>query len=386
METIPYSSSFLRALITGSTDPCVSIYLSTKRDDGGLRRAPIHLKNYVTAIESRWEERGVRTSVVRELVAPLRKLIDDEKFWQSQHRHGLAVFLRSTTLRCFGLRNSPRPGLWIGSRAYILPLLAREENSDPYRLLAVSANAAAVYDANRDDLHPLSIDSLPIDLADALRLDQPTALVQVMNSPVGATFHGQGGEIDRRKSELHDYFRMIDRALHSYLAKIHLPLVFAGVDYLFPIYREVNTYPMLVPDSVSGNPEHMGLVELHRRAEAVLEGWRRSILERDLADFEKSVGGPRTADLLTDVLAASHEGAVECLFVAAGRSVWGRYEPEIDRLALTYPDDPASDDLLNLVAVQTLKHRGRVYLMAGTEVPHGVVAAALLRYARSTTS
>lgn len=384
MEVIPFSAGYLHSTVTAVSDLRATVYLPTSRHDDVLRQAPIHLKNFITAIERRLEERGTRTAEAEELTAPLRKLVNDEKFWSELHRPGLALFLRSDGVRCFGLHTAPKPGVWIGPHPFILPLLANEEGNNPYRLLAISANAVTLYDGSRDGLRPLTIDKLPGDLNDALRLQKPPALIQVMNTAVGATYHGQGGEVDRRKGELHDYFRIIDRALHPYLIETRLPLVFAGVDYLFPLYREVNTYPRLLPDSVAGNPEHMGMVELHRRAEAALESSRRAQFERDVATFEDSVGAQRTAELLVEVLTAAHEGAVDCLFVASDRPLWGRYEPELERLAMTYPDDPAGDDLLNLAAVRTLQRRGRVYAMPEAEVPHGVVAAALLRYPRPT--
>lgn len=384
MEAIPFSQSYINSLITGSADLKATIYLPTSRNDDDLRQAPIRLKNFVSSIELRLEERGTSIAKVEELTAPLRSLVGDERFWSELHRPGLALFVRTDGVRCFGLHVAPQPGLWIGAHPYILPLLANAEGNDPYRLLAVSANAVTLYAGSRDGLRPIKVDSLPADLVDALRLQKPPALIQVMNTPVGATFHGQGGEVDRRKGELHDYFRIIDRALHPYLAEMNLPLVFAGVEYLFPIYRDVNTYPHLLSSCVTGNPEQLGTVELHHRAETALESSRRTRLERDTTAFEDSVGAQRSAELFADVLTAAHEGAVECLFVASDRSVWGRYEAEIDRLAMTYPDDPSGEELLNLAAVQTLRHRGRVYSMPGVEVPHKLVAAALLRYARPT--
>jgi len=167
----------------------------------------------------------------------------------------------------------------------------------------------------------------------------------------------------------------------SVLASSQEPLLFAGVGYLFPLYREVNTYPQLLETSIAGNPEHWDVAELHRRAETIIEPYRRRGLEHDIVQFERMVGAQRTTELLTDVLTAAHEGTVESLFVAAGQSVWGRYEAEIRRLAMTYRDDPAGDDLLDLAAYQTLKHGGRVHLLPASDVPHGVIAAALLRYA-----
>jgi len=380
MKSAPLTTACLESLLSASSEFSVSIYLPTARTGDELRQAPIRLKTHIASIETRLDDRGIRGPEARRFTAPLRELIDDELFWQEQSR-GIALFLSSEGLRCVRLRSSPTAGLWMGHRFFILPLLAAEERTDPYRVLAVSANSVKLYAGTRDGLQEISVDALPHNLTDALNLGQPTALVQVMTTPVGTTFHGQGGEVDRRKGELHDYFRIIDRALHSHLANSREPLLFAGVGYLFPIYREVNTYPQLLETPIAGNSEHWDVAELHRRAEAILEPCRRRELEHDVAQFERLVGAQRTADLLTDVLTAAHEGAVESLFVASGRSVWGRYEADIGRLEMTYPGDPSGDDLLDLAACQTLKHRGRVHLLPAAEVPHGVIAAALLRYA-----
>lgn len=384
MEAIPFDQAYLHSLLTDAATLRATLYLPTSRDGDVLRQAPIHLKNDIAAIERRLEQRGASTADAESLTKPLRRLVADEKFWSGLQRPGLALFLRTDGVRCFGLHAAPKPGLWIGPQPYIMPLLSEKERREPYRLLAVSANAVTLYGGSRDGLQRIAVEMLPKSLVEALHLQKPPALIQVMNTPVGSTFHGQGGEVDRHKGELHDYFRIIDRALHPYLAETNLPLLFAGVDYLFPIYRDVNTYAHLSTSCVAGNPEHLGVVDLHHRAEAALESSRRARLDHDMAAFENSVGAQRTAELLNDVLAAAHEGAVECLFVASDRSIWGRYEPEIERLTMTYADDPAGEDLLNLAAVQTLRHRGRVHTLPEAEVPHQLVAAALLRYARPT--
>jgi len=383
MKSILLTSASLEALLSAPFEFSASIYLPTARTGDDLRQAPIRLKTHIASIETRLDDQGMRAPDARRFTAPLRELIDDELFWQEQ-TGGVALFLSSQGLRCVRLRSSPNAGLWMGHRFYIMPLLAMEERTDPYRVLAVSANSVKLYAGTRDGLQEISSDDLPHGLKEALNLDQPTALVQVMTTPVGTTFHGQGGEVDRRKGELHDYFRIIDRALHSQLGGSTEPLLFAGVGYLFPIYHEVNTHPQLLETSLAGNPEDWDVAELHRRAEAILEPYRRRGLEHDIAQFERLVGAQRTADLLTDVLTAAHEGAIESLFVASGQSFWGRYEADVGWLDMTYRGDPAGEDLLDLAAYQTLKHGGRVHLLPAAEVPHGVIAAAHLRYARAS--
>ena len=71
----------------------------------------------------------------------------------------------------------------------------------------------------------------------------------------GVVFHGQGGEVDVAKEELTAYFREIDRAVSDFLQLRTEPLIFAGVDYLFPIYQSVNSYPHLAATASRGNPD-----------------------------------------------------------------------------------------------------------------------------------
>jgi hypothetical protein len=72
---------------------------------------------------------------------------------------------------------------------------------------------------------------------------------------------------------------------------------------------------------------------------------------------------------------------VEALIAAEGGTIWGRFDPVAETLAITNRDDPIGCDLYDLAAFQTLSHGGRVHIVSATEVPHGGNIAALLRYA-----
>jgi hypothetical protein len=74
---------------------------------------------------------------------------------------------------------------------------------------------------------------------------------------------------------------------------------------------------------------------------------------------------------------------VESLIVADGGTVWGRFDPAADTLALTSAEDPIGCDLYDLAASQTLLHGGRVHVVPALEVPHAGTIAALLRYAQT---
>jgi hypothetical protein len=71
-----------------------------------------------------------------------------------------------------------------------------------------------------------------------------------------------GDEVDS-KENIKRYFRRIDKGLHELVRDERVPLVLAGVDYLHPIYKKVNSYPHLMEAGVGGNPERLSAKELH---------------------------------------------------------------------------------------------------------------------------
>jgi release factor family 3 len=68
-----------------------------------------------------------------------------------------------------------------------------------------------------------------------------------------------------------EYFRTLDAALHETLREERAPLVLAGVEYLWPLYRAANTYPHLTEGGVAGNPHGLRPDELHEKAWKLVE-------------------------------------------------------------------------------------------------------------------
>src|SRR5690606_17766097 len=55
-----------------------------------------------------------------------------------------------------------------------------------------------------------------------------------------AMFHGQGAGERHAKDRIFEYFRVVNDALKKLIPDRHVPMVFAGVEYLFPIFQEAN--------------------------------------------------------------------------------------------------------------------------------------------------
>jgi hypothetical protein len=72
-------------------------------------------------------------------------------------------------------------------------------------------------------------------------------------------------------SAIRQWFRTIDKEVGGLLSDAQSPLVLAGVDTLFPLYKEVNTHPHLMEEGIPGNPEGMKTEDLHQQAWAIVE-------------------------------------------------------------------------------------------------------------------
>src|SRR5690606_15406201 len=62
------------------------------------------------------------------------------------------------------------------------------------------------------------------------------------------------------------YLQQIDKTLRSVLKDERDPLIVAGVEYVFSLYRDVNTYTCLVESAIIGNPDQASAEELHAQA------------------------------------------------------------------------------------------------------------------------
>ena len=173
-----------------------------------------------------------------------RTLLDQPELWQ-ELSHGLAVFVSRDSLRAWPLPFVCEELCVVGKHAYLLPLLGvgnerralLRAGGQPERGPAARRHAGPDRGSRRarstgqSRRRHCTTTPRQGNLADALG--------HTASSPgkEGVVFHGQGGEVDVAKQELTSFFREIDRAVGDFLQLHSEPLIFAGVDYLFPIYQ-----------------------------------------------------------------------------------------------------------------------------------------------------
>ncbi|HSB13221.1 MAG TPA: hypothetical protein VLE22_02110 [Bryobacteraceae bacterium] len=380
----PISRSDLRQLIDIEQEPCVSIYFPTHRAGVHTLQDPIRLKNLIREAERRLEERGDQAPVIREAIEPLRELVDQHEFWQHQ-ADGLAVFRSRDIFRRYRVSFSVPELAVVARRFHLKPLLPAVEANQRFRVLALSQDAAKVYEANHQSITEIEIQDMPESpISPGVR----SAERQLQSHTAGhqsskrrfAIFHGHGADEEDRKQLLLSYFRRVDDTVRKTCSDEHTPVVLAAVDYLCPIYRQASSNPNLLTEEIHGNPSSFPSEELHRLAWGIASSHFQEDRTKAADEYHQLWHTQRASKDLSVIVTAARQGRVKVLFVAVGVQEWGHVDPSSAEVVQVGQRSSQDQDLLNVAAMETFIAGGTVYAVPPDEVPGRGSVAAVFRY------
>lgn len=354
--------------------PAISIYTTTHMAGRDTRENPIRFKNQLNEVSEQLAAKGYKPGKLNDLLGPLQTLLNDYRFWQHQ-RNGLAVFFVEGTLYKYLLPISVEDNAEVAQRFYLKPLLPLLSDDGRFYILAVSLNGVRLFESTRFETSEVALRDTPLSLAEALKYDDPERSLQSFSTShagarVGradATFYGTGAGDDDRKTNILRFFQMLDNGLRDFLGGSETPVVFAGVDYLFPIYQEANHYRYLLETSVTGNPDLLGADELREAAWKLLEP---HVMRRKQERLEryKSASPDKTSGNLVEIVQSAADGRIDTLFAVNGAQVFGTYDVQERRVNRHDEERADNEDLLDFAAIQTLQQGGHVYLLSQEEM------------------
>jgi hypothetical protein len=374
----------IRILMEKTEGLCVSILMPTHRSGEQVRQDPIRLKNLIREAHSQLTNVGLTSKETKKLLEPVEELLRGDFFWQHQN-DGLAIFSSAGLFRCYRLPLPFDELVVVTHHFHIKPLLPLLTSDGRFYVLALSQNTVRLIEGTRYTASEVALEDMPESLADIIRYNSERNLQLHTAAPVGkgeksTIFHGHGGGVDDAKTNILKYFRRIDTGLSKLLRGERAPLILAGVDYLLPIYAKANTYPYLLSDGVTGNPEELSTEDLRDRAWAIAELYFKKGRTEALARYQQFSGTRQASSDLTKVVPASYYGQIEVLFVAVGVQSWGTFDPERGQISLHREVQPGDEDLLDFTAIQTLLNDGVVFAVAPEQMPDKANVAAVFRY------
>jgi hypothetical protein len=345
----------------------------------------IRLKNLVHSAEAQLEARGLRRSEAEALLMPAAKLPDDPGFWQ--HRSaGLAILAAPELFQAYRLPTAFLESVTVGRRLNIKPLLAAADRGERFLLLAISQNHVKLWEVTRAAITEVAMKGLPANKREALLIDNADRGEQShagMRGNLGkqsSIFHGQGGEKDTAKTDVEQFFRVIDHALSPLLRHETAPLLLAGVDYLLPIFRQITKYPNLAERHLTGNCDLLTSQQLHERSWEIMRPYfdrpRRHALDRlrELNGTDKASLDPAS------IVTAVSGGRVDVLLADPGQERFGSFDAKLSKAVSCDASCAGSEDLVNLAVAETLLHGGTVFPAESRELPAQTPVAAVFRY------
>lgn len=380
----------VEALIKHHRTPCISIYMPTEFWGQEEWQDPIRLKNLYREAEQQLYKRDFSPLKAQQLMNPIRMLINDHTYWQHQG-DGLAVFRSPDFFEAYRLPVPFKEEALVADYFKIKPLLPIMSQSKKFFILSLSQNEVKLYRGTPYTVTELDVKQFekefPKDALEALQfVDSQQALrphqVTEGKRPSRERSHDQHTNANLWKIRLFEYFRQIDRALNDFFGEKHDPLVLAGVDYYFPVYRQANTYPVLMKQGIPENPEEQRPEELHARAWHIVEPYFKKG-ERDAANryqfLEGSKRGP-VSNNTKEIVRSAIQGRVDTLFLQPDLAQWGLYDERTENITL-HDDYMSGDiDLMEFAAAQTYLNKGVIYAVDEHEMPSKSPLAAIYRY------
>ncbi|MEX1301072.1 MAG: hypothetical protein AB1Z16_02840 [Desulfotignum sp.] len=371
-----FNKNELGTLLKHENTPCISIYIPTQRGGKESLQNKIRFKNAIERVKS------IGPAIDLE---PAMALLENGNagFWQYQ-KDGFVLFISPGLMRGYRLSMETPEVVVAADQFHLKPVLPLAVYDMPFFILALSQNECRLYQCTMHDCDEIRPKNLPDSLSQALRFDLQEKQLQfhtasrTSQSPgrKAAVFHGQGIADDEDKDRILRYFQAINKSLTAFLGPRTDLLVLAGVDYLHPLYRSANTYPYLVNEGITGNPENLTSRELQKSAWEIVAPHTRKNLNRAATAYQDLKGSGKTANDLAHILRQSSTGQVKYLMVAQDVHQWGRFSR--DEGPVLHSEKQAEDqDLINVAACHALRTGADVFPLPSAEMPDDSPVAAV---------
>jgi hypothetical protein len=366
----------------------ISIFMPTHHRGGENQQDPIRLRNLMRQAEEKLIARGLRSTEARSLVASSEQLLTDNLFWRQQS-DGLALFIEPEKFMYYRIPMYIREEVEIGERYYIKPLIPLISECGWFYILSLGRHENRLMQCTASGSVRVNLESILKNIPEALFLEttgsrmQYHGVFQGEGSDSGAaavTRQGEGSRPDYDTRNLIKYFEQVNQEVIRILAQEKAPLILSAVDYLYPLYRKVNSYPNLLEEGIPDNPDGVSDDNLREHAWGIVRPYFNKVKSEAIGEYNRSAGTGLTAAGESDVIKAAVTGRIRFLFLAEGIQKRGSYDKITDSVVIHPQPEPGDEDLMDLAASQTLNHAGTIFVLKPEEVPGGDLLSAVLRY------
>lgn len=360
-----------KSLNAKRADACVSIYLPTTPVTQEIEKARIKLGNMVKEAVDQLEASGFDKRRLASLGEQFDDLLDDDDFWRTQ-ANSLAILATPDSIRTYRLANALTQNVEVSDRFHLKPLLRAITFPHSAFVLALSENDVRLIEVFAD-LPPqvVRVPDLPKDAASALgrsTINDRSAKRRITGS-------------EGQKVRLTQYARMVDSAIRPVLSGRDTPLIVAATEPLASIFRSVNSYGSLLPDTITATNDRSTEAEIAAAAVPVLDASYEAELKDFREKFEARTSDGRSTTDISDAARAATFGAIETIIVDIDEVVHGTIDEDSGVVSFSDEENASNYGVVDEIMGRALNSGARVIGARKDDIPGGKSLAATLRYA-----
>lgn len=360
---------------------CISIYMPAEKAGAETRKNPIRFKNLIREAEEKVADLS-EAARLNDSLESAKAYIDNYDFWQHQD-YGLAFFINSDGIKFYRLPYSFEESVRVSDRFYLGPLLPVLTNDNKFYLLALSQNEVRFFLGSHYSINEVKLpQGVPTSLTEALEYDDPEKQQQYHTGDSGSSpiYHGQGVGTTDNKNEIKRFFQQIDAGLTSVLQEENTPLILAGVEFLLPIYHEVNSYNNLLKQGITGNPENVSVSDLHQQAWSKIEPHFEAAKQSAMQQYHQLSSTGEASSQVESIVAGAVNGQIDTLMVTPDADYWGQFDRQANKVEITSQATANTINLVDLAVTQTYLQGGKVYTIEQSAMPEEQTMIAVFRY------
>lgn len=320
------------------------------------------------------QDQGMEEKAAIKYLKPVKELLSDIGIWRNPSE-GMAILLGpGMAMQYFILPLKFKPFTYVSDHFHLLPLLPLFEIESSFYLLALSQDHVKLYEGNMFEIQDLFVNEFaPERLEEAVGFDFEQKMLQFRSGHMlynTGSFHGHGEGKDDDAKEISYFFREINKGVNATIRDKKAPLIVACVDWLYPAYKEVNTYPMLHPEFLGGDPEYKSINTLQKEALELVRSMQLKKTEQIVNRYTDLMHTARTSHQISEIVPASVHGKIDTLFLREGDDVFGTFNKAKDCVILDSEQTSDNLSLPNLAAMNTFLKGGKVYTLDKEDMPY----------------
>lgn len=355
---------------------CISIFIPTHRAGKKVleQEDALVLKNELKDVKIKLSERGIQNDIITKMVRPVQDLIDDSSFWREQS-DGLALFIADGFYEKHTLPIYFEAFNYVSDSFYLKPLMPLFVDDGNFYLITLELSNVKLYECTQHSFTEYIIDDLvPESIQDRVGFDFEEKNLQFRTQQAGigqVMYHGQEAATGKSKNEIKKYFRAINDGLQTVFKEQNRPLLIASQEYLFDIYKGVNSYPNLMQENCKVDLTAASIFEIHESAWEMMVPIFDQKKKDKIALFLDAEGTGKTAIGIVKILPTAFSGKIDTLFCENRADIFGTFKEENDMVIATASEENNNTiSLMNRAAIQTFLKGGSVYLLDKEEMPN----------------